>query len=93
MDFFILITYDIVLTKRRNKVAKILTGFGQRVQLSVFECFLTKEKLELLVLKLEKVIDLKKDSIRFYRMDLASYKSIKISGIGTLSENLQIILV
>lgn len=33
---FYLICYDIVLDKRRNKVAQMLEGYGLRVQKSVF---------------------------------------------------------
>ena len=32
------ISYDISENKIRNKVAKILEGYGKRIQYSVFEC-------------------------------------------------------
>ena len=35
---FVLVAYDISSTRRRNKVVKILSMYGERVNLSVFEC-------------------------------------------------------
>lgn len=93
MKNFILITYDITNTKRRNKVSKTLVGYGKRVQYSVFECFLTNTDFELLKKRLEKFIDLEVDGIRFYKLDLQSYKNIDICGIGVVSKDEQIILI
>ena len=35
---FVLVAYDISSTRRRNKIAKVLSRYGDRVNLSVFEC-------------------------------------------------------
>lgn len=93
MKNFILIAYDITNTKRRNKVAKTLVGFGKRVQYSVFECFLTNSDLALLKKRLEKFIDLEVDSIRFYKLDIQSYKNIEVFGSGVVSKDEQLILI
>ena len=42
------ISYDISEDKRRNKVAKLLEGYGRRVQYSVFECHINEKKLKVL---------------------------------------------
>lgn len=70
---FILITYDINVIsalgeKRLRKVAKICTNYGQRVQNSVFECKLDEAELLKLKKQLLDVIDVKTDSLRFYRL-------------------------
>lgn len=70
---YILITYDINVTSakgqsRLRKVAKICVNYGQRVQNSVFECKLTEAELLILKKKLLDVIDMKTDSLRFYRL-------------------------
>ena len=39
---FILIIYDIVDNKRRTKFAKLLEGYGKRVQKSAFEAMITE---------------------------------------------------
>lgn len=64
---FIVISYDIVDDKRRNRIFKTLKNFGQWMQYSVFECEL--EKLQFLKLKdrLDHVLNASEgDSIRFY---------------------------
>jgi CRISPR-associated protein Cas2 len=42
--FLYVISYDIPDDKRRKKIADLLEGYGQRVQYSVFECQLNREK-------------------------------------------------
>ncbi len=38
------VSYDIGSDKLRNKVAKVLLGYGNRVQYSVFECHISQER-------------------------------------------------
>ena len=81
-----LITYDVNTEdaagrRRLRKVAKECVNFGQRVQNSVFECKLDAAKLEQVKHKLEKLIDPKRDSLRFY--NLGNNYSTKIVHIGT----------
>ena len=67
----VLITYDVDTTsasgsKRLRQVAKACKDYGQRVQNSVFECVLTQAQLIVLKNRLENIIDLDLDNIRFY---------------------------
>ena len=67
----VLITYDVNTIsesgkKRLRNVAKACQDYGQRVQNSVFECLLTESQFLLLKARLETIIDLELDSIRFY---------------------------
>ena len=67
----VLITYDVNTEteagkKRLHKVAKQCQNYGQRVQNSVFECILDPALLKQVQSKLEKIIDVEKDSIRYY---------------------------
>ena len=67
----VLITYDVNTEteagkKRLNKVARQCKNYGQRVQNSVFECIIDPALLKELQSKLEKIIDVKTDSIRYY---------------------------
>ena len=67
----VLITYDVDTIsisgkKRLRNVAKSCQDYGQRVQNSVFECVLNEAQFLLLRSKLESIIDLNLDSIRFY---------------------------
>lgn len=67
----VLITYDVNTEtaegrKRLQKVAKQCQNYGQRVQNSVFECILEPAMLKQLQSRLETIMDVDKDSIRFY---------------------------
>ena len=49
----VLVTYDVTDDRRRRRVAKLLEGYGRRVQRSVFECNLTKAQFQKLRQRLE----------------------------------------
>lgn len=80
----ILISYDIKFDAggqaRLRKIAKECTNYGQRVQNSVFECEMDMAEARLLENRLKKIIDLERDSVRFYF--LGSYDRIKFRHIG-----------
>ncbi len=62
----VVIVYDIPDDKRRTKLSKFLEGYGQRVQLSVFECFLSLEEMQELYQKVKKLVKPVEDNVRFY---------------------------
>jgi CRISPR-associated protein Cas2 len=67
----VLITYDVSTSseggaRRLRKVAKLCENFGQRVQNSVFECLIDPAQWADLRHKLEKEIDIERDSLRYY---------------------------
>ena len=69
----ILVTYDIKTTsdegnKRMRQVSKICENYGVRVQNSVFECIVDNLQFEKLKINLDKVINKKYDSIRYYNL-------------------------
>lgn len=68
---FVLVSYDVSTkdaqgAKRLHRVAKICKDYGQRVQYSVFECIVDPAQWTFLKERLVDVIDLEKDSLRFY---------------------------
>ncbi len=77
---FYIVAYDIPSNKRRNKVHKILSGFGEWTQYSLFELFVTDKELVLLQNKLEKVLDAEKDSVRFYPLCASCLKQVETVG-------------
>jgi len=67
----VLVTYDVntedaVGKRRLRRVAKHCQNYGQRVQNSVFECLIDPTQLVQLKNDLKAIIDLEKDSLRFY---------------------------
>ena len=75
-----IITYDIASNRRRQKVADLLEGYGQRVQESVFECVLSRLKYRELRNKLKRHINDTEDSIRFYPLSSHTRDNIIIWG-------------
>ena len=81
----VLITYDVNTEtasgkKRLRKVAKECQNYGQRVQNSVFECIMDNAKAKEVKAKLLEIIDMDKDSLRFYYLGNV-YKN-KVEHIG-----------
>ncbi len=60
------IAYDIAVNKRRTQVHKLLCGYGQWTQYSLFECWLTRRHLIELQAKLLPLLDAACDSVRLY---------------------------
>ena len=77
---FFLVTYDIPADRRRTKVAKLLTGYGDRVQYSVFECDLTQKQIERLVQELTGLIAPEEDSLRIYRLCAECVTKVTVLG-------------
>ena len=61
----ILIIYDIVNNKRRNKMAKLLESYGYRIQKSAFEAMVNKKQLNLLRSKIDMLVT-KEDQVKIY---------------------------
>lgn len=86
---FVLIIYDIVDNKKRQRFAKWLLGFGVRVQKSAFEAHLRKNKYDKLIRGIPKRIG-QDDSVRIYKI---SGKGQIISWGKDESEDLEDIIV
>ncbi|NJN63235.1 MAG: CRISPR-associated endonuclease Cas2 [Coleofasciculaceae cyanobacterium RL_1_1] len=63
---FCVVSYDISEDKRRTKIHKVLSSYGQWMQFSVFECDLTKAQYAKLRSRLDRLINAETDSVRFY---------------------------
>ena len=88
-----IIAYDIVDDRIRRKVIKELTVYSNRVQKSVFEGDVATGSVKELLKKLEKVIDLKIDSIRCYPVCANCSANMEIIGIGSRVEKLEYMIV
>ena len=94
----ILITSDVntedgVGKARLRKVAKECVNYGQRVQNSVFECSLDASQFELMKNRLKKLIDPKKDSIRFYNLGNSYNQKITHFGIKESYDPQEVLMV
>ena len=67
---FYLIVYDIPDDKRRLQIDKVLSAYGVRVNLSVFELILKNDtEYKKMVLTLKEMMKYADDSVRIYPLD------------------------
>lgn len=78
--YIILVIYDIVDNKRRNKMVTALEKYGLRVQKSAFEAYITRKQYEKMEREIIEMIDTEEDSLRIYT--LANHTSVRSWGIG-----------
>jgi CRISPR-associated protein Cas2 len=74
------VAYDIPIDKRRTKVHRVLSGYGQWTQYSLFECWLTRRQYIELQAKLAKHLDKDTDSVRFYPLCAACQRNVMTVG-------------
>lgn len=82
---FVVVSYDIVDDRRRTRVCKTLKDFGTWVQYSVFECELDAAALKRLGDRLERLIEKKEDSVRFYFLCRTCRSRIRVLGLGQVT--------
>ena len=78
---FYIVSYDIVNNDRRNRVARILEGYGDRRQKSVFECHLKEAHWKALWEKLEQTIDADEDTVLCYELCRTCVAKVKKLGL------------
>jgi CRISPR-associated protein Cas2 len=86
------IAYDIPNDKRRTKVHKVLCGFGDWTQYSMFECFLDAKELVLLRSKLDHILNPSEDSVRIYPLCNSCLERVETIGGFAPEEKLTYIL-
>ena len=82
----VVVSYDVSTIKpegqrRLRRVAKVCKDFGQRVQLSVFECAVDPAQWTRLRQRLIDEIELEEDSLRFYFLG-ANWRK-RVEHVGT----------
>ncbi len=76
-----IVSYDISNDKLRNKIAKLLEGYGRRVQYSVFECEISGKHFQRLRGELAELMTGSEDAgIRIYTLCGKCEKKILIIG-------------
>lgn len=78
------VSYDIPDDKRRRRVSKVLEGYGRRAQFSVFECEVSDEQRLKLERRLMREINGDEDDIRFYPLNRADLKRVRLLGRAKL---------
>lgn len=83
------VSYDIPHDQRRVKVANTLKSYGERVQYSVFECWLTAREFSSLKERLARLVASSEDSVRFY----PSSTNVTIMGVGVAPSNAELFII
>ena len=77
----VVVCYDVRDDRRRLRVSRVLEGHGERVQESVFECWLGPDQLERLQDALSREVD-GVDSVAYFRLCAKDAQSVRVLGIG-----------
>jgi CRISPR-associated endonuclease Cas2 len=88
--WYVLIIYDIPDNRKRTRLAKLLSGYGFRIQKSAFEAILTKPKYTKMLQALKKLVN-DEDNIRIYR--IRGIGEVTIFGSGELIENEDVVVL
>ena len=79
VNVYLLIAYDITSTRRRNRLVRLLSDYGSRVNLSVFECCFERAAYDEFREKVARLINPRFDSVLFYELCLnCQRRSVKI---------------
>ena len=82
---FHIVSYDIVDVKCRAKLSKKMVGYGQRVQKSVFECWLSPSRYARLMALIASIIDEDEDTVRVYQLCADCLPKIELFGSGLVT--------
>lgn len=82
-----LISYDIPDDRRRARTAKLLEGYGVRVQKSVFEADLDERGYADLRRRLNRLVKSDQDNVRLYKLCATCRAQVEtIGGLGVIQE-------
>jgi len=93
MSNLYVIAYDIAHRRRLYRVAKTLEGWGERVQESVFECWLTQAELAELRQALRRLIHPQQDRIRYYPLCPKDRELVRFLGQGELTRDWSVVQI
>ncbi len=90
---WVVVAYDIPDDRRRTKVMKLLEGYGNRVQYSVFECELRPADLDELKVRMRRLIRKEEDDVRFYPLCQSCLEKATALGKARLHRHAAFVLV
>jgi CRISPR-associated protein Cas2 len=77
-----IVTYDIRDPKRWRRVFKLMHGYGAWLQLSVFQCRLSRKRRAELVAALTEVIHHKEDHVLLLDLGAAEGVELRVTSLG-----------
>ena len=82
MEHLFVVSYDISEPKRWRRVFKIMKGYGAWLQLSVFQCRLTRMRMLQLEARLGEVINLQEDHVLLLDIGPAENMKPRVRSLG-----------
>ncbi len=81
------VAYDVADDSRREQLAMLLSGYGPRVQLSVFECSVrTRAEAHALRASIRDIVDVVEDQVRIYQLEADQQRRTVIIGAREIEE-------
>lgn len=88
-----IVTYDITVPKRLQRMHKFMKEFGLNTQKSVFECDIDDVALKRIRRYCKETLDLDKDSVRIYKVCSSCMNKVEYSGQGIKITQLEYMVV
>lgn len=86
MEHLYIISYDISEPKRWRRVFKCMKGYGERLQLSVFQCRLSRMRMIRLEAELAEIINQREDHVLILDLGPAENVDPRVRSLGKLFE-------
>ena len=77
-----IVAYDISAPKRWRKVFKVMNGYGAWVQLSVFQCRMSRQRRAELLARLDSLIDHGEDHVVLIDLGVADNVEPRVVSLG-----------
>lgn len=89
----VVVVYDVRDDRRRKHLHKVLKGYGQWQQFSVFECEISQKKYFELIQRVKRIIDESQDSVLFYKLcSMCATQTVSV-GTAILYEDIDVIVI
>ncbi|MCC6533909.1 MAG: CRISPR-associated endonuclease Cas2 [Burkholderiales bacterium] len=89
MEHLFVISYDIAEPKRWRRVFRIMKGYGEWLQLSVFQCRLTRMRVLKLEAELREVMNQREDHILIVDVGPAEGVQPRVHSLGKAFETVR----
>ena len=86
MEHLFIISYDIAAPKRWRRVFRIMKGYGEWLQLSVFQCRLTRMRMLQLETELRDVMNQREDHVLIVDVGPAEGVKPRVQSLGKAFE-------
>ena len=81
-EHFYLVAYDIACQKRWRRIFRLMNGYGEWLQLSVFQCRLNQMRHAELIAMLDEIVHHEEDHVIIMDLGLADKVDPKVVSLG-----------